>query len=133
MNQHTIYKHFTDANKWTEGYKSLTEENLQNVKVVKEKYFHHFNDCKCHLPSHPCHINFIYFSNYVLLIPAALTAQRELYVDFHEIWRKTYMTRSGTYGKPKQTSYCENMKSPFNMAAMWRSCLHWNPDRNSRL
>ena len=39
MNHHTIYKHFTYANKWTEGYKPFTEWKLQKCLSCEWKIF----------------------------------------------------------------------------------------------
>ena len=58
------------------------------------------------------------------LIPADLIAQSELHIDFHEFEEKITQPGQELPASQKQTSYRENMKSQFNMAAMWRLCLH---------
>ena len=62
-----------------------------------------------------------------------MTAHSQLHIAFHEF--EENITRPGQKlpASQKQTSYRENMKSQFNVAAVWRLCLHWKPDRNYRL
>ena len=41
-------------------------ETFKNVKVVGENYFLSLKQCKCHLPSHPCHINLIFLEIFLV-------------------------------------------------------------------
>ena len=61
-----------------------------------------------------------YFLKYFKLIPAALTDQSELHINFHEFEEKNSWPGEELPASQKQTSYGENMKSPFNMDAVWR-------------
>ena len=67
-------------------------------------------------------INFTFkkliFLKIFLLIPKALTAKRELDIDFHEFEEKNTSPGQELPASQKRTSYRENMKSQFNMAAV---------------
>ena len=95
--------------------------NIKNFKVVNEKYFYHFNNANvsCFPPlSYKCHI-----SRNILVNPRSFDSSKRLTYWISWILKKNTWPGQELPASQKQTSYRENMKSQFNMAAMWRLCL----------